>query len=169
MSDSEETGVSLGRIVGLFGVRGWVKIFSYTDPREAILEYKSWQLRQGSKTTPVQLSEGKRHGKSVIARFEGVEDRDAAAGYLEAEISVPRSELPETDDGSFYWTDLEGLSVVRQDGESIGQVERILETGANDVLVVKGDIERLIPFVMNEFIVDVDLDNGVITVDWEWD
>ena len=169
MSDSEETGVSLGRIVGLFGVKGWVKVFSYTDPREAILEYKSWQLSQGSKTTPVQLSEGKRHGKSVIARLKGVDDRDAAAAYLEAEISVSRSELPEAEDGSFYWTDLEGLSVVRRDGESIGQVERILETGANDVLVVRGDIERLIPFVLNEFIVDVDLDKGVITVDGEWD
>ena len=77
--------------------------------------------------------------------------------------------MPETEDGSFYWTDLEGLSVVRRDGESIGRVERILETGANDVLVVGGDIERLIPFVIDEFIVDVDLDNGVITVDWEWD
>lgn len=169
MSDSEDTGVLLGRIVGFFGVKGWLKVFSYTDPREAILDYDTWQLSQNGGFKPVQLAEGKRHGKSVIVRFSGVDDRDTAAAFLDAEIVVPRTALPEATDGSFYWADLEGLSVIRQDGESIGQVDRVLETGAHDVLVVKGDSERLIPFVMQEFIVDVDLDNGVITVDWEWD
>ena len=166
---SDEEGILLGRIVGLYGVKGWVKVFSYTDPREAVLRYGNWQLRQRGATTPVQLSEGKRHGKTVIARLAGVNDRDAAAELLEADIYVPRDELPEVEDDSFYWADLVGLSVVRRDGEAIGNVAYLLETGAHDVLVVRGDSERLIPFVMHDYIVDVDLDKGVITVDWDWD
>ena len=169
MSNSE-LGVLLGRVVGLYGVRGWVKVFSYTDPREAILDYGSWHLKQhDGAMTPIRLSEGKRHGKSVIARLGDVNDRDTAARFLEADIYVARDELPDVGGDSYYWTDLEGLSVVRRDGEVIGNVAYLLETGAHDVLVVRGDTERLIPFVMDEFIVDVDLDEGVITVDWDWD
>lgn len=159
----------LGRIVGLYGVKGWVKVFSYTDPREAVLQYQDWQLKQHGVMTPIRLSEGKRHGKTVIARLGDISDRDAAAELLEAEIYVARDELPEVEGGSYYWTDLEGLTVVRQDGQAIGNVAYLLETGAHDVLVVKGDTERLIPFVMDEFIVDVDLDKGLITVNWDWD
>lgn len=168
MSDSEE-GVLLGRIVGLYGVKGWVKVFSYTDPREAVLRYKTWRLKQHGALRPVPLSEGRRHGKTVIARLGDVDDRDKAAQFLDAEIYVARNELPEVEGDSYYWTDLEGLSVVRRDGETLGNVAYLLETGAHDVLVVRGDSERLIPFVMDEYIVDVDLDKGVITVDWDWD
>ena len=115
------------------------------------------------------LVEGKRHGKSIIAHIEGVEDRDAAAACLGCEIGVPRAELPATSPGEYYWADLEGLKVVHKDGKELGAVDYLLETGANDVLVVKGEKERLIPFVMDRFILDVDVDSGVITVDWEWD
>lgn len=168
MSDCEED-VLLGRIVGLYGVKGWVKVFSYTDPREAVLNYENWQLKQRDEVTSMKLSEGRRHGKTVIARLGDINDRDAAASLLDAEIFVPREALPEPEGKTYYWTDLEGLSVVRRDGDVIGNVDYLLETGAHDVLVVRGDTERLIPFVMDEYIVDVDLDKGVITVDWDWD
>ena len=161
--------VILGRIVGLFGVRGWVKVHSYTEPREAVLEHKHWLLDLQGGWQSFELAEGKRHGKSVIARIKGVEDRDAAVSYVGSKIGVSREELAATPPGKYYWADLEGLKVVHKDGRDLGTVDYLLETGANDVLVVTGDKERLIPFVMDRFILDVDVDNGVITVDWEWD
>ncbi len=161
--------VILGRIAGLYGVRGWIKVYSYTEPREAVLEHKQWLLGQRGSWRTCNLLEGKRHGKGVIARIEGVDDRDTAADYIGFDIGVPREALPDTEPGEFYWTDLEGLRVVHRDGRDLGKVAYLLETGANDVLVTEGEQERLIPFVMNNVILDVDLAAGVITVDWEWD
>ena len=161
--------VVLGRISGLYGVKGWIKVFSYTDPREAVLEYREWLVRRDGDWKVLQLAEGKRHGKTVIARLDGIDDRDVAASYVDCDIGVPRTAMPEPDDGSYYWSDLEGLEVVHRDGRQLGTVAYVMETGANDVLVTKGDAERLIPFVIDEVVLDVDLDNGVISVDWEWD
>jgi len=159
----------LGRISGVFGVRGWVKIYSYTDPREAVLNYESWFLGHDGDWRPASVAEGQRHGKTVVARLDGFDDRDQAATLIGNEIAVTRDALPETEGGHFYWHDLEGLQVLRSDGSKLGTVAYLLETGAHDVMVVKGEVERLIPFVNDEVIVDVDLANGVITVDWEWD
>jgi 16S rRNA processing protein RimM len=159
----------LGRISGLFGVKGWVKVFSYTQPREAILEYDRWYLKRPGEWQAAAVSEGKRHGKSVIAQLEGVDDRDAAATLVDCDIAVDREAMPDANDGSYYWADLEGLKVVRRDGTELGQVAYLMETGANDVLVVQGEHERLIPFVTEKVILDVDLAKGVISVDWDWD
>lgn len=161
--------VVLGRIAGLFGVKGWVKVFSYTDPREAVLQYKRCSLRQDGRLREVRLAEGKRHGKSVIARIDGIDDRDAATALIGGELLVSRDALPETAPGEYYWRDLEGLRVLDADGRELGIVAYLLETGANDVLVVQGDKERLIPFVQDKVIQDVDLAAGTISVDWEWD
>jgi 16S rRNA processing protein RimM len=113
--------------------------------------------------------EGKRHGKAVIAHFEGVDDRDQAAALIGSEIAIPRDQLPAAEDGSYYWTDLEGMQVVHRDGSDLGRVAYLMETGSNDVLVTKGERERLIPFIAEKVILDVDFDKGVISVDWEWD
>ncbi len=161
--------VILGRITGIFGVRGWVKVFSYTEPREAVLDYGRWLLSKDGGWREAKLAEGKRHGKTVIARIEGVNDRDEAETLIGIDIGVPREELPEAEAGQYYWADLEGLEVVRRDGSRVGTVAELLETGANDVMVVRGEREILIPFVMDRVIVDVDLAEGVITVDWDWD
>ncbi|RZV35777.1 MAG: ribosome maturation factor RimM [Chromatiales bacterium] len=161
--------VILGRISGLFGVRGWVKVYSYTEPREAVLNYDRWLLIRKDGWQEARVAEGQRHGKTVIVRIEGYDDRDQAAGLVGTEIGVPRDELPETGSDQFYWSDLEGLRVVHRDGMELGKVEYLLETGANDVMVVKGETERLIPFVMDKVVLDVDLANGEIRVDWEWD
>jgi 16S rRNA processing protein RimM len=163
------TPVVLGRISGVFGVKGWVRVFSHTDPREAILEYQSWLLKIGDNWQPVTVEDGKPHGKSVIAKLADVGDRDAAAELVDVIIGVSREELPELQAGEFYWVDLEGLQVVHRDGRSLGRVAYVMATGANDVLVVNGDREYLIPFVKDEVILDVDLVKGVINVDWEWD
>jgi 16S rRNA processing protein RimM len=161
--------VILGRIVGLFGIRGWVKVFSYTEPREAVLDYKDWLLSQDGGWQRVALAEGRRQGKAIIARLEGIEDRDSAAELTGSNIGVNRDALPDPGEGRYYWADLEGLGVVHKDGTQLGRVTCLMATGANDVLVVDGSVERLIPFVMGAVILDVDLAAGVIRVDWEWD
>ena len=161
--------VVLGRISGLFGVKGWVKVYSYTEPREAVLEYRRWLLSAKDGWREATVAEGQRHGKTIIARIDGYVDRDQAAELIGTEIAVPRDELPEAEEGRFYWSDLEGLRVVHRDGTELGRVAHLLETGANDVMVVQGEQERLIPFVMGEVILGVDLASGRIDVDWEWD
>jgi 16S rRNA processing protein RimM len=161
--------VVLGRISGLFGVKGWVKVYSYTEPREAVLNYSRWLLSGKSGWREAKVAEGQRHGKTVIARLDGYVDRDQAAELIGTEIGIPRDELPETEDNQFYWSDLEGLRVVNRDGTELGKVAYLLETGANDVMVVKGEQERLIPFVMEQVVLGVDLASGEIEVDWEWD
>ena len=161
--------VVLGRISGLFGVKGWVKVYSYTEPREAVLNYSRWLLSGKSGWREAAVAEGQRHGKTVIVRLDGYVDRDQAAELIGTEIGIPRDELPETEDNQFYWSDLEGLRVVHRDGTELGKVAYLLETGANDVMVVKGEQERLIPFVMEQVVLGVDLASGEIEVDWEWD
>ena len=161
--------VILGRVSGLFGVRGWVRVFSYTDPREGILDYRQWWLSQENGWRGVAVREGKRHGKSVIASLDGVDEPDQARGLVGREIAVPRAALPAIEDGRYYWRDLEGMTVRNRDGTELGTVAYVLETGANDVLVVSGDSERLVPFVADKVILDVDLEKRVISVDWEWD
>ena len=144
-------------------------MFSYTEPREAVLQYEGLQISRDGDWEPVVVAEGQRHGKSVIARLQGVDDRDQAAMLVGAELGVERAQLPDAGDGQFYWSDLIGLKVVHRDGTVLGKVASMLETGAHDVMVVNGEQERIIPFVMDKFIIDVDLANGQIEVDWEWD
>lgn len=161
--------VVLGRISGLFGVRGWIKVYSYTEPREAVLEYGRWLLSGKGGWREVTVAEGQRHGKGVIARIDGTSDRDEAAKLIGSDIAVPRDELPDTEPGRYYWSDLEGLRVVDRHGTELGKVAYLLETGANDVMVVKGEREVLIPFVMDKVVLGVDLSSGRIEVDWEWE
>jgi 16S rRNA processing protein RimM len=148
-------------------VKGWVRIFSYTDPRDNIVHYQPWQLHCDGSWRVRQVAQGKRHGKGVIARLEGCEDRDQAAALIGCEIGVRRDQLPPTSPGEYYWGDLLGLDVVTAQNESLGRVDHLLETGANDVLVVVGERERLIPFVPGKVVTRVDLEAGVIQVDWD--
>lgn len=164
----ESRPVVLGRVAGLYGVRGWVKVHSYTDPRDGILDYADVLLRIEGEWRPVQIEEGRPHGKTVVVKISDVDDRDRAAELIGAEIGVPRGAMPEPDAGHYYWVDLIGLRVEHRDGTQLGVVDSLLETGANDVLVVKGEREILIPFVPQQVVLDVDRAAGVIHVDWEW-
>jgi 16S rRNA processing protein RimM len=160
--------VILGRVSGLFGVRGWVKVFSHTSPRTNILEHKSWYLLTAGGREKVRLKAGRAHGKGIVVQLEGFDDRDRAAELLGTDIAVPRDRLPPAGAGEFYWTDLEGLRVQTLKGEELGRIDHLIETGANDVMVVKGERERLIPFI-DQVISEVDLDGGLVTVDWDPD
>jgi 16S rRNA processing protein RimM len=161
------TRVMLGRINGLYGVRGWVKVFSYTRPMTNIFDYSAWQLYQHGEWQTLALCEGKAQGKGIIARLETIEDRNQAAQLLGAEIAVCRSQLPHTPEGQYYWADLMGLTVINNKDITLGEVAHLLETGANDVLVLKGERQRLIPFVRDHVILEVDLAQGIIRVDWD--
>lgn len=168
----DATRVVIGRISGLHGVRGWVKLFSHTAPRENLLDYRAVELgRVGAdgavEWTPAELADGRRQGKTLVGRIVGVEDRDDAARWVGAEIAVPRDALPEAAEGEYYWFDLIGLAVENVEGDALGRVESLIETGAHDVLVVRGERERLIPFAVGPVVQSVDLDAGRILVDWD--
>jgi len=159
--------LALGRVLGLYGVRGWVKIFSETEPLENILTYQPWYL--GASCTPRRLAGGRRQGKGLVVRLEHCEDRDQAAALVGQEIAVRRDQLPPVRADEFYWADLEGMSVETSDGVALGRVDYLFATAANDVLVVRGDRERLLPFVWDQVVRDVDLELGRIRVDWDPD
>ncbi len=159
--------VVLGRIVGVYGVLGWVKVFSETEPREAILGYSPWLVGPGQE--PRRVIEGRRHGKGVVAHLAGCDDRDQAAALVDREIAVERDQLPPPAPDEWYWTDLEGLEVWGPDGVRLGVVDHLFSTGVNDVLVVSGERERLIPFTWGEVIQSVNLARGRIEVDWDPD
>ena len=148
-------------------MRGWVKIFSETEPREGILNYSPWLLGPGLE--PRRVAEGRRHGKGVVARLVGCDDRDQAAVLVDQEIAVERGQLPPPAPDELYWADLEGLRVIGPDGVPLGVVEHLFSTGVNDVLVVNGERERLIPFAWGEVIKSVNLADGRIEVDWDPD
>lgn len=163
--DSKTTRVVVGHIAGVYGVRGWVKVISETDPLDGILGYDPWLV--GPEMRPRRVAEGKRHGKGLVVRLDGCEDRDQAASMVGQEIAVRRDQLPPPAPDELYWVDLEGVGVVTREGIELGVVDHLFSTGVNDVVVVRGERERLIPFVWESVILDVDLDARRMMVDWD--
>lgn len=170
--------LNVGRMTSVFGIKGWVKIYSQTEPAENIFNYQPWFLKTKYGVKPVELAEWRPHGKGFVARMVGIDDRNAAELLCPVDIAIEKTSLEPLEDGEFYWHQLEGLRVI-SDFESqsydFGTVKRILPTGANDVLVVVGDAqsmdqkERLIPYVPDQFVTDINLAEGVIRVNWEPD
>ena len=162
--------VLLGRVHGAFGIRGELKLESFTDPATAIFSYQPWLLRdaQGNERE-LAGARGRESAKGLVATFPGVDDRDAAEALRGSELFAPRSALPPPKPGEYYWVDLEGLRVVNLEGVDFGTVSHLFSTGANDVLVARGDRERMIPFLEPDYIRSVDFDAGVVTVDWDAD
>ncbi len=163
MSD-RDSQVLLGRISGVFGLKGWVKVFSFTDPRKAILDYQPWLL--GPQQKAVRVLQGQPHGKTLIAALPGVTTPEQAQALVGQEIWVPRADLPSAGERTWYWSDLEGLLVRNREGIDLGVVSQLLETGANDVLVVQGERQRLIPFVLDQVVQEVNLVEKRLLVDW---
>lgn len=173
-SPTEKTSASddivvLGKISGIYGVKGWVRVYSYTSPRDNILAYPQWLLKRRSGWEMHKLCSGKKHGKGIVVKIEGCEDRDQAAAMMDMEIAIRQEQLPKAEAGEYYWRDLKGLQVETVDGVVLGKIAELFETGANDVIVIKGDRERLVPFVTDDVVKRIDLEANLMVVDWDPD
>ena len=159
--------ITVGKVTGHYGVQGWLKVFSYTQPMENIASYPHWYVGD-------ELIKGisaKKHGKTIVAHFKGVSSREQSQKYIGQLVRIPAEQLGQLPEGEYYWMQLIGLKVSSVDGESMGVVDSMFETGANDVMVVKdeGNQEHLIPYLFNRTILNVDLKNKTMTVDWQTD
>lgn len=160
--------IELGNISGFFGVKGWVKLYSHTRPRDGIKQYR--QFYSDDKKTPISFTEIKKSGKNVIGHIEGVNSREDAESYLGKLLFIKQSDLPKLNN-EYYWHELIGLTVINQQGQNLGKIDEMMETGANDVMVIKSEQgeELLIPYVMSHFVLAIDLEKGEMQVDWDSD
>lgn len=168
--------VIMGRIVAPYGIYGWLKIQPDTETVDSLLDYSAWWLgrddnstQPGIKNVPWQKFEvetAKVHANSLLVKLVGIDDRDAALACKSRHVAVPREQLPEVSDNEYYWSDLIGLTVRNQQQVDFGKVVDVFETGANDVLVVQGDKERLLPFI-DTVVLEVDMAAGTMLVDWD--
>jgi 16S rRNA processing protein RimM len=169
---SSEEFIPVGKISGAFGVKGWVKVYSFTEPRKNILSYTPLFISRRGEWVEVKVSGGHSQGKGIVMGLENVTDRDQVTPLIGSELAIKKSQLKPTQKDEFYWSDLVGLTVINLQEQVLGKVDHLLETGAHDVLVVQDEqdkTERLIPFVMEDIVEAVDLDNQVIRVDWGLD
>ena len=161
--------VVMGRVTAPFGVKGWIRIHALTARVGNLRDYPVWWFGHDDDWREMRVADAKIHGNALVAQLEDVVDRDVAAGLRGLEVAVPREQLPGAGENEFYWADLIGLRVVNAEQHEFGRVARILQTGANDVLVVESGDEHerqtLIPFIADT-IRQVDLAAGVISVDW---
>lgn len=160
--------IELGKIAGFFGVKGWVKLYSHTRPRIGIADYSQFYV--GDNKTPLTFTKIQESGKYIIAHIDGVNTREGAQAFLEQSLYVSSQDLPELSN-EYYWHQLVGLTVINQHQQIIGTITEMMETGANDVMVIHDDhgTEHLIPYAMSHFVVSVDTDKGEMRVDWELD
>ncbi|AFJ01954.1 16S rRNA processing protein RimM [Methylophaga frappieri] len=164
--------IPVGKISGVFGVRGGVKVFSYTEPRDNILNYSPLLMKRQGQWLEVAISGGQLQGKAVVLSIRNVTDRDQALALVGAELAIRREQLAKADKDEFYWADLIGMTVVDAQQSVLGKVDHLLETGAHDVLVIQSDSadeSLLIPFVLDEVVLSVDMDKKLIQVDWQTD
>lgn len=168
MKEPEANYITLGKIGSTHGVRGWIKVQSYAELTDNIFDHKIWYLSspQGQ-YRPITVEDWKPYGKGSLVKFVGIETPEEARLLTGKTINVPRSDLPELEKDEYYWTDLIGLTVINKQGEILGKVTHLMETGSNDVLIIKNTKEHAIPFLMDSVILSVDLEKKEIQVDWE--
>ncbi|TQF71669.1 ribosome maturation factor RimM [Pseudoalteromonas luteoviolacea] len=174
MSQDNTSTLVVGKLGAPYGIKGWLKVHSFTDDPQGIFDFSPWLIGQQGKWQALEVSDWRRHNKGFIAKFANINDRDEAMAYTNAEIVVNSEQLPELPEGEFYWRDLIGMTVVTNKGYNLGHVDDLMETGSNDVLVVKankkdafGQTERLIPFLTDSVIIEIKHDEREITVDWD--
>lgn len=166
---AERERLVVGRISGVYGVKGFVRVFSDTDPREAIAGFPSLWVERAGAWELLEVEDGRAHGHGVVLKFRETADREAAHALIGCTLAVERDWLPPPEEGAFYWADLQGLRVETMDGTELGTIQGFMQTGANDVMVVKGERERLVPWVRGRYVMDVDLEGGLVRVDWDPD
>ena len=158
----------MGRIVGPFGVKGWVKVKVFTESPGSLGEFPRWQVEAPGGWREMAVEAFEVHSKGPVAKLAGCEDREDALGLRACDVAVSREALGEPEEGTLFWVDLVGLAVVDESGEALGNVEGLFESGETSVLVVRGQKERMIPFVP-AYVKAVDRDARRITVDWKPD
>lgn len=162
--------VIMGHLMRPYGIKGWLWVYSHTSPMDNILEYPEWMLESNGVRRQARVLQGRRQGKGLVVRLEGVDTREHSEALANARILLPTSVLPTLEQDEFYWYQLEGLEVMTLDGVVLGKVDHLFETGANDVMVVNGGPdkrERLLPYLPDDVIRQVDLEQGVMHVDWD--
>lgn len=166
----QEEKVLLGQINGLFGVKGWVKVFSYTRPRIKIVDYRTWYLGDDF-NRPIKLEESRSQKGGVVVKLKGIDDRDSAVKLLDQKIWIAGDQLTPLPENEYYWYQLIGLEVLDTENKPLGSIKDLFETGANDVMVIrgKGKAEHLIPYIKGQVIKSVDLDKNCMVVDWDPD
>ena len=165
------TTLVIGRIGGVYGVKGWLKIFSFTRPSKNIFSYSPWILEIDDIFHEINCEEFRKNGENYVVKILGVNNPEDASRYTNCDIAITEEQLPRLNDGEYYWRDLIAIKVINQNGDLLGKVSEIIETGANDVFVItnknKGQHKILIPYVMGLFIRDIDLTTQTMNVDWE--
>lgn len=166
--------VLLGKISGVHGIKGWVKVFSYTSPRLKITEYPKWFIKNKNKPWEViSVIEGKQQGKNIIVLLNGVNSREDAEALIGTEVAIHSDELVPSSENEYFWRDLIGLSVETINGEELGKIDWLFDTGSNDVIIVKNSQsgvdskEHLLPFIFGDVIKSIDLENSLMIVDWD--
>ncbi|CCN35521.1 16S rRNA-processing protein RimM [Vibrio nigripulchritudo ATCC 27043] len=166
--------IVVGKFGASYGIRGWLKVFSYTDNAESIFDYSPWFIKQKGEWVECKVESWKRHNKGMVCKLEGLDIREEAHLLTNFEIAINPASLPELSEDEFYWRELFGMQVVTTKGYNLGEVVDLLETGSNDVLVVKANLkdafgqkERLIPFLEEQVIKQVDRSAQRIEVDWD--
>jgi len=155
----------MGCIAAPFGIKGWVKVQPFSDDPGTLLDFESWRVGRGEQQKQYSVEASQDHSNALVAKLVGIDDRDAAFALRGQEISVERSHLALPADGEFYWSDLIGLKAVNREGIELGRVVSLMESGAHDLLVIKGKRDYLIPFVA-QFVGKVDVAGGLVEVDW---
>ncbi|CCN51680.1 Ribosome maturation factor rimM [Vibrio nigripulchritudo MADA3029] len=173
MSEQDDK-IVVGKFGASYGIRGWLKVFSYTDNAESIFDYSPWFIKQKGEWVECKVESWKRHNKGMVCKLEGLDIREEAHLLTNFEIAINPASLPELSEDEFYWRELFGMQVVTTKGYNLGEVVDLLETGSNDVLVVKANLkdafgqkERLIPFLEEQVIKQVDRSAQRIEVDWD--
>ena len=162
----DEKKLLVGKINGFFGVQGWVKIFSYTKPRKNILEYQPWYFINNESYQVIEIISGREQSKTIVAQVKGIDNRDEAVQLIGKDLYINKEQLPELDDDEHYWHELTGFRVINKNEVDLGIVDYLVDTGSNHVLVTKGDTEHWIPY-FDPFLVSVDRNKKVISVDWD--
>ncbi len=158
----------VGTINGLFGVQGWVKVFSHTQPRKNILSYQPWHIQVDGQWQILEVTNGRSQSKTIVAKIKGIDNREQARAMIGVDIYIERSQLPKLKKGEHYWEDLIGLEVINQSNFVLGRVQGLVDTGANHVLVVQGKKEHWVPYIP-PFLCEVDIKQRQILVDWNED
>jgi len=167
--NTQDDWLIVGRFGRPHGIKGFVTVYSFTEPSDNILSYSDWHVFLNHCWQPIKLLSVQVHNKSIVAQIEGYPERESVARLTNLEIAIQRVQLAPLAPGEYYWHQLVGMKVINQQGQIFGQVVEVMPTGSNDVLVVQGEKKHLIPYLPGQFIIEINDESQTITVDWDMD